>query len=123
VRLLWTNVALSVAAFFADPQHSPTESAMARVAIVVISFGLFAIAAWLIFKIGQGRNWARWAYLVLAVLGYLTVAASWQTYVNQFTASPITAVLFALQLATEIPALYLLFTKPGREWFDQLRYR
>ena len=38
-------------------------------------------------------------------------------------AKPVTAVLFALQLATEIPALYLLFTKPGREWFDQLRYR
>jgi hypothetical protein len=116
VQLLWLTLLLGVASLIANPRKLEGVELIATIAGGAVMVGL---EAWLIVKIASGRNWARIVYLILTVLGFASIGIAWQTYVATFSASALTAVLYALQTVTEIAALYLLFTKPGARWFKR----
>jgi len=77
----------------------------------------FIICVWyvfLIFKIMQGKNWARITFLVLFILGipgYISLLPSFlQTHFYS-------ALFLVVQLTLNASALILLFKKTSSEWF------
>jgi hypothetical protein len=79
---------------------------------VVIAGYVLASAsmAWVVFKIGAGKNWARLTVLVSFILEALWVAAQSDATTMDYLAD---VPDFGLQMY----ALYLLYTEPGRQWF------
>jgi hypothetical protein len=77
----------------------------------------FGLAAWLILKLSVGRRWARAAYLVIAIVSYGLLVMYWPQTFERLKDEPYQFVLLLGSLATELVALYLLFTKPANEWF------
>lgn len=77
----------------------------------------FALLAWVATKLGSGRNWARWVFAVLYVLGSLASAVSIVFLPEAFLSLSLLAkassvVQFILQTA----ALLLMFTHPSCTW-------
>lgn len=75
---------------------------------------LYALSFFLIYKLAQGYNWAKWAMIALLVaaipLGVLPTLDSVQH-------SPLHSALGFVQLAALIVAVVLLFRKPSSDWF------
>ena len=92
----------------------PTGSALAW---AIVWYGAQALlAAWFIFKISQGRNWARsslfWCCLLEAV---------W-TVVSGLFSPPETLfdwLSFIPDFVPQATAIYWLYTKPGSDWFPK----
>ncbi len=78
-----------------------------------------AIAAFVYFKIFQGRNWARILLLVFSVFGWLMllVPGVWDTLALLPTFSK---VVVALNHLIQLMILWLLFFSPGRYWFRKI---
>jgi hypothetical protein len=112
VILLWASFALGFPAVYLEYQH--VTSAAEAVVLTIIMVAACAFAALLNVKIARGRNWSRWAFLVmmfLTLLSYLapddaTRVVSWAEGALSVTSSVLDAV-----------ALYLLFSWPGALWF------
>ncbi len=80
----------------------------------------WAFLIWMIIKIRSGRNWARIVYTV--VLGVGTAMALLGA--ASFSLSSLLSVSGGLELAMwvlQFYALYLIWTKPGSEWFRRRR--
>ena len=90
-----------------------------------VGFNLFVIgfvsATYCLFlwKISEGRNWARIVFLVVFVLGVLPYVFILR---SEFSRSPLLATLSILQAGIQGWGLFLLFTSPGKEWFRQRKY-
>lgn len=96
-----------------DPLPSPyLEWFIATMAGAIVL--AYALSAWLIFKIHAGANWARWAYLVLAIAG--DAFFIWNLDASQPSSRYEPALTFCT-MAVELVPLYLLFTGPARHWF------
>ena len=85
-----------------------------------VAFNIFVIGftsatyCLLLWKISEGKNWARIVFLVLFVLGvvpYLFVLRS------EFPRSPLLGTMSILQAGIQGWGLFLLFTGPGNAWF------
>jgi hypothetical protein len=114
LQLLWASFSLGLIASFIHQG----ESNLLEWIISLVFIGLYsALVAWLLYKIGRRRNWARIVYLVLAVISYLMIAFDWRSSVESYRAHPSTIVLDFAGMVTEICALYLLFSRPGSTWF------
>jgi hypothetical protein len=80
-------------------------------------FGLFislVVSGWLYRKISVGRNWARITFLAFFVLGNALMLLVFR-YSNQQLRW--LSIEQAAHLALQAVVLYLLFSKPGSEWF------
>jgi hypothetical protein len=74
------------------------------------------LLACLIWKIGQGRNWARITYLLLFIVGLLASPfVLWSTFQRSAGSAYVSIALIAI----EGYALLLLFRPSARGWFDQ----
>jgi len=78
------------------------------------------LLAWVAEKIRGGRSWARWLFLVVYVLGSLSVAAVAVLAPQLFLSQPMLlrgsgVVQFALQTI----ALVLMFSPTSRHWFGR----
>ena len=74
----------------------------------------FTILSFLIWKIGQGKNWARTVYLVLFVLAV-------RDTLRGISVNDLNLAVILLGLASMIiqsMALIMIFTSPGKEWFS-----
>jgi len=72
------------------------------------------LLSWLVYKISQGRNWARMTLLLLVVFGLVAIGLRFQ----RLTAlNPVLSAIQVVQTALQCASLYLLFTGPGRDWF------
>ena len=83
-----------------------------------------AIVILVALKVGAGRNWARWLYLALYVLGTgltLLTFAVMPRMLQYLTAAPIAAASVALQTVLQTVALAAMFVRPSREWFAAQR--
>jgi hypothetical protein len=81
--------------------------------IVIAGYALLALTVvWLIWKIGQGKKWARSSLLLSVALQALWDAAP-----------PYHGMLAYLpdipDLGLQLYAVYLLYTWPGRTWFNR----
>lgn len=94
------------------PEHfSTTQFILITIAsLVVISL----IKYWFIRMIGGGRNWARIVYLILVILGLLTMASHIHSLVNQGTLYMISSILTTV---IDLCAIFLLFTSESNAWF------
>src|SRR5688572_28552487 len=104
VNLLWASIAiglvkipLDLTALAAMPNPGIIWSA---VALVMVFFCL------LIWKISQGRNWARITYLVFFLIGLI---AAVPTLMDELGRSPILAVLSIAQFIMQGYAVFLVF--------------
>ena len=114
VRLQWLSFALGLGTGLVRQSWGDVMEWV----IGLISIGIYgAVIAWLILKIGRGRNWARITYTVLLVLSYVSILTSWSTYAAAYRGHPEMIVLDGIDTLADIGGLYFLFTKPANAWF------
>lgn len=81
---------------------------------IVAGYGLAgASMAWVVIKIGAGKTWARRTVLVSFILEALWAAA------GQTDASVADFLADVPDFGLQMYALYLLYTRPGRQWFGK----
>ena len=114
MTLLWTSLALEVIKL---PLDWPHRRLLASTLSIGIRVGLTAVIMFLlIWKIGQGRNWARIIFLLLFAVGctpFLVVVYF------EFVRSFLLGLISIIQIAMQFFALLLIFTYPGRTFFGQ----
>jgi hypothetical protein len=112
VRLLWIELALSVLdGGLAWHIKASNAERFIDVAALLVTLPL---EAWVIYKIGRRRNWARYVALASVIISVLL----WYGAVRQgISADPVTTIMGAMELMLDGVALYLLFANPGRQWF------
>ena len=113
VWCFWTELALGVPQLIL--QFSNGEIRQYLVATLVTIGVLSGLQAWVIYKISTRRNWARYVALVATVLSALLGLGSASTM--SFGARTISV----LGLLLDCAALFLLFTRPGKDWFKARR--
>jgi hypothetical protein len=114
VWLLWTVLALGTVVNFIRPQGAVPMGMLMAIVIWLLSTAIYVL---FIVKIAAGRNWARIVYLVLTLLGFLFIPVSWSVLVEVMKSSVLYTVVYFLNTAISVYALYLLFTKPANAWF------
>jgi hypothetical protein len=120
VALLWISFLAALVSSYLDvafPEDAGADSVW--IGIFVITTIWLAVVAWLIFKLARGRNWARFLYLILAVLSYGLLAFAWQEFAADFRNEPVKAAVGVAGMTMELVAMYLLFTKPANAWYAQ----
>ena len=114
ILLLWVSLGVSVlraTTYFA----SMTPGKLVDLLFLLCRYIILIMLFW---KIGQGREWARVSFLVFflfrvwPVWPYLFIG--WRTILSYSPSGKLIFVYFGLQAA----ALLLLFTSPGKEWFQ-----
>jgi protein-S-isoprenylcysteine O-methyltransferase Ste14 len=111
IVLLWVTFALAfpMMAFEFDKLSGAGEIAF----LGAFTGAMLALAAFLNVKISEGRNWARWVYLAITILGLVSYAFPDATKSMSVVEVALAVASFVLTGAT----LYLIFTKPGALWF------
>ena len=110
-KLLWLGLGIAVLTqLLVLPELQRNPFFVPTVIGMVVSL---AVNAWLFFKIGQGRNWARIVYLVLILISSPVLFISVKAI---FARSTFEGVAVAAELAANVIALYLVFV-PGRAWY------
>jgi hypothetical protein len=84
---------------------------------IVISVLVYGVIGWFIYKIYQGRNWARIINLVLSIIGFVLIAPS---FIYELNNDWLSACLIFFNVAVQAIALYLLFKSNSNVWFDSL---
>ena len=113
VWCFWTELALGVPQFFL--QLSNGEIRQYLIATLVTIGVLSALQAWVIYKISTRRNWARYVSLVATVLSAVMGLG------GSSTMSSGTLIICVIGLLLDCAALFLLFTRPGKDWFKTRR--
>ena len=114
VNLLWASIAIGLVKI---PLDLPALAAIPHPGIVwtVIAL-LLAFFCLLIWKISQGRNWARITYLVFFLIGLIPAIP---TLLDELGRSPVLAVLSIAQFIMQGYAVFLVFANPGKNWFQK----
>ena len=109
VRCFWTELALGVPQFILQLSNGEIRQYLV---ITLITIGvLSALQAWVIYKISTRRNWARYVSLVATVLSALMGLG------GSSTMNPGSLTIMVIGLLLDCAALFLLFTRPGKDWF------
>jgi hypothetical protein len=112
VRLLWAEFALSILDFALGGYLKP--AGFNFFADLVGSVVTLPLEALVIYKIGRGRNWARYVALAAVLLSILL----WYGAAREGNAGDaVTVIMGALELMLDAVALFLIFANPGRQWF------
>jgi hypothetical protein len=116
ITLLWISVAISFAAIPLEWSFLRSISSVVSILLQdIFTAGVFAFFIW---KIGQGRNWARVTFLVMFVLGALL--SLWA--LPKAPSFPrIGWIIFIVQAALQAYALLLMFVGPGKAFFAGIR--
>ncbi|MGA3209677.1 MAG: hypothetical protein ABSD20_00125 [Terriglobales bacterium] len=114
VALMWLSIAASpVKSVFERTHLRSLGSFVLGDSDVAIDLTLL-LSALLFWKVGQGRNWARFAFLACFIAGLLPYSSMVKTDFFQW---PGVAALEIAGVVFQCAALALLFTRPGRDWF------
>ena len=118
VGVLWLSVLLAVVSSLVNWRIAErAEDPLVSVAARIFTFGFMALLIW---KISQGRNWARVTWLVILVGGSsitMLLALFFKTYRIGVFGSFFSAAVFVIQTALQSYAIVLLFTARGGTWF------
>jgi hypothetical protein len=74
--------------------------------------GILILLIWLSAR--RAKNWARWVYLAIFVLGL--PGGGRQVAIN-LSQRPVSGIIGVIQTALQVAALFLIFTGNSREWF------
>jgi hypothetical protein len=69
-----------------------------------------------IYLIGARKNWARWLFVILFVIG---IPSSANLLISSFSAAPFSSSIGVLQALAQVYACVLLFTPTVRDWFKK----
>jgi len=116
IGLLWTSLAIGALKLPLDWAYLSSRASVAFNAFVIIF--TFAVTAFFIWKIGQGKNWARIVFLVLFLLGVVPFVLIVRP---EFARSPTSGLLSTVQFGLQAVAFFLIFASPGKEWFQSRR--
>jgi len=115
IVLMWLSLALNLVILAIDWRFQVSQMP-APVLILSALFGI-GISVWLFIKIATGRNWARIVYLVLFLLGLITLAPQ---MLGDATRAAHIAGMRMIEVGLDFATMYLVFF-PGREWFKRVR--
>ena len=113
VRMLYTSVALSVATFFSEWlvfQNVPIDF----FEMFFVMFVGWWLSLWCIYKVGQGRNWAR---ILLLVLYLLNIPMFIHGLMDLYPYSIILVVLALAGFVLQAIAYIMLFSRNAYLWF------
>ena len=111
-KLLYLTLIIGAVRSFLDWSHL-TKISSTSLTVFTLLFS-FAIIWWLIYKIDWGRNWARITFLVLTLFGMPFYILP---LLELLVSSPISGILGLAQVALQITALMMLFSRDARPWF------
>jgi hypothetical protein len=116
IRLMWASMLFGIPVGFlnANPALTKTQLIFLATFMAVV----FSILGLLICKTSQGRNWARLTLLILFVPSLWPYA---KTLVMMFHRSALLGGLSVIQTLLHSVGLYLVFTRPGSQWFKRSR--
>jgi len=113
IRCLWAALAMGL---INSIVHIFRFGTLVSPVILCSTFVLtFLFSAFFLYKISQGRNWARVIYLILLLLG---IANTLSGLADEFSRDPVMAAISALRVIVLLYAMYLLFTYPSDAWFE-----
>ena len=112
MRMLWLSLGVSVLSLFVLPAPADVSAAAAAVGFA-FQAAMLALATWLIVGIWRHKNWARIAYLVLFLLSLVAMAVVTVPEGTPWAES----VLNVASTLLDAVAMYLVFVKPGSDWF------
>ena len=120
LTILWIIIAVGVISSIFNFSNSLETANASGLGVNWLIFTLlfsYLFLAFFIYKIGQGRNWARITFLVLFIIGFPI------TIYNYLT-SAISTLLIILGIAgmiAQMVALVFLFQKPSSDWFKSMK--
>ena len=121
-RLVWISFGVSI--LNTVVRIFTAQSGSARVGTIiggVVGFGLgFAIWSWVTRKWRAGRNWMRWLYTGLGIVGWLSVGIFWSTLREAYGTMGFGAfsmLAMAVNSLIGIVVVCLLHTPTTRAWF------
>lgn len=98
-----------------DPTGPLHQSSVTLIAFIIIFIlTVLGLMVLLTLKISAGKNWARITFLILYLLGLPLLSHLPAT----FQQSTINGMIFVVQTVLQAAVLFLVFTKPGSEWFS-----
>jgi hypothetical protein len=116
VMLYIASLFLGVGVMMLDYDYMVAQMQMPAAGLYVAMIVSILITLLLIWKISQGRNWARIVMLVLFVFGSYT---AFTTTMQSFERSTLLGLLQTAQMLIQIAALVLIFIPPGSEYFKK----
>ena len=115
MNLVWASLALGFVRLAIDYQYM--QSLGPVIVFNSIFVLVFAITAFLVFKMSAGRNWARITFLVLFVIGVIPTIP---ILLADFSRSAVSGGIGVIQAGLQLYALVLVFTEPGKHWFKRV---
>jgi hypothetical protein len=113
VNLLWLTLAIGPIKLLFGLSNTPQHVSIAFVLLILAL--TIAILVWINLKISAGRNWARMTLLVFFVIGMVPVMFQLPA---EFSRSIVNGMLSLLQIGLQGFSLYLMFSNPGKDWFN-----
>jgi hypothetical protein len=116
VQLLWISAVLSAAlAGLYLVGAVPSVNYVVDAVTAAITSAVTALIAW---KIGSGRNWARWLFVVIFILGSLMFVALLMFVPQAFLSLPgLLQASAVVQFGLQTSALILMFMGASGQWF------
>ncbi|MEK2643734.1 hypothetical protein [Bdellovibrio sp. BCCA] len=117
--ILYATLGIGLVRTFIEAPRMTQEIAPTLGGVKVMYFSLvfgFSLVAFLNWKIGQGKNWARWTCAVFFVAGLPSTVS---LLIQTFKKTPFIGAFDLLQLVAQVVALVLLFQAPARGWFKK----
>jgi uncharacterized membrane protein YhaH (DUF805 family) len=112
VALVWVTLLLGLPALVLSVERTVGDTAMLA-GVLVFQLLILALVAYMNVCISRGRNWARFAFLVLTLIGLVVLVLVPNP--PEFTLYE--RVISILSELIDMVVLVLLFTKPGSLWF------
>jgi len=120
ITLLWVMIAVGVISSIFNFSNSLEIANASGLGLWWLIFTLYfslLFLAFLIWKIGQGKNWARITYLVLFILGVpMTIYGYLTSAINTFT-----IILGLAGMIVHVVVLVFLFQKQSSDWFKSMK--
>jgi hypothetical protein len=117
--LISATIVVLAAAFAVAGVSGSRAGVLLLIAVNLASVGFLALIVW---KLNAGRNWARWLFLVLYVLGTVMFAGGLALTPQAFLSLPRLDQAAALvQFALQGAALAFMFTPAAGHWLRSKR--
>ncbi len=120
LTLLWIVIAVGVISSifnFSSSLEIANASGLGLGWLIFTLYFTYVLLAFFIWKIGQGRNWARITYLVLFIIGVPFTIYGYLTS----EVSTLSIVLGIAGMIVQIVALVFLFQEKSSEWFNFMK--
>lgn len=118
VQLLYASLGIGLVKSIVDFGRISSQSSVGlTLFIMLVTFGLLFFFIW---KISDGRNWARIVFLVLFLLG---LPFSVPLYLEEFGRNIFLGSLSVIQVLIQLIATYLMFKKSSSLWFRARKAR